>query len=154
MFLSLVCDCCIFLLLCKQRFVSLLSHKIITDLFSASFLSKDRALKHPAAQSSRKNTDEGFAAWAVDGNDNTDWSQNSCTMTRTENNPWWRVDLGSSVPVTDVFIVNRDCGAGCANQFRDFEIRIGKYDVLREDGKKLIKKESKMGRNKVDGYVY
>jgi len=42
--------------------------------------------------------------------------------------PWWRVDLNVSLPVTSVVIVNRDCPPAhlCADFMRTFEIRIGK----------------------------
>ena len=83
----------------------------------------DLALNQPAAQVS-----EGFggvASRAVDGNKNTAYGANSCIHTREEKDPWWRVDLGASLPVAEVIIVNRLCG-GCKNDMNAFEIRIGK----------------------------
>ena len=67
----------------------------------------------------------GKASLAVDGNKNTDWSQRSCMHTLEGKDPWWRVDLGASLPVAEVVIVNRLC-AGCRNDMNAFEIRIGK----------------------------
>ena len=62
----------------------------------------------------------------MDGKTSTDWSQNSCTYTDYADNAWWRVDLGSSLPVAEVVIVNRACGGPCADILKAFEIRIGK----------------------------
>ena len=67
----------------------------------------------------------GVASRAVDGNNNTDWSRGSCMHTEEEKDPWWRVDLGASVPVAEVVIVNRLC-VPCRNHMEAFEIRIGK----------------------------
>jgi len=65
---------------------------------------------------------------AVDGNKNRDYSQGSCIHTNLENDPWWRVDLGASLPVAEVVIVNRLCASffPCASRMNAFEIRIGK----------------------------
>ena len=67
----------------------------------------------------------GVASHAVDGDRNTDWWSGSCMHTKEEKDPWWRVDLGASVPVAEVVIVNRLC-TSCANHMKAFEIRIGK----------------------------
>jgi len=58
----------------------------------------------------------------VDGNSSTSWHGKSCTHTKKENTPWWRVDLGREEQVSEVYIVNRDSdGQGLSN----FEIRVG-----------------------------
>ena len=67
----------------------------------------------------------GVASRAVDGNNNTNWGNGSCMHTKTEKDPWWRVDLGASVPVAEVVIVNRLCSY-CVNDMKAFEIRLGK----------------------------
>ena len=54
----------------------------------------------------------------------------TCTHTTTENNPWWRVDLGQESAVKEIYISNRAKEAG--NQLKDFEIRIG--NSLEEKG--------------------
>ena len=86
------------------------------------FLS-DLALNQPTDQASV--IFGGVASRAVDGDSNTDWSSGSCMHTKEEKDPWWRVDLGASVPVAEVVIVNRLC-TYCANHMNAFEIRIGK----------------------------
>ena len=83
----------------------------------------DLALNQPAAQVSEVHG--GKASRAVDGNKNTDWYSGSCIHTNVEKDPWWRVDLGASLPVAEVVIVNRLC-ASCENDMNAFEIRIGK----------------------------
>ncbi|XP_074611757.1 receptor-type tyrosine-protein phosphatase S-like isoform X2 [Acropora palmata] len=80
------------------------------------------ALNQPASQASVY--DGKGASLAVDGNKNTDFSQGSCIHTNTQKDPWWRVDLGASHPVAEVFIVNRLC-TSCTNDMDAFEIRIG-----------------------------
>ena len=81
------------------------------------------ALNQPATQSSVFNG-KG-ASLAVDGNKNRDFSQGSCIHTISQKDPWWRVDLGASLPVAEVVIVNRLC-TSCTNHMNAFEIRIGK----------------------------
>ena len=61
----------------------------------------------------------------MDGKTTTDWSEGSCTHTNYATDAWWRVDLGTSLPVAEVVVVNRDCGS-CGAYLSAFEIRIGK----------------------------
>ena len=88
----------------------------------------DLALNQPATQSSvySEPGKPGVASLAVDGNNNTDFSQGSCIHTNSQKDPWWRVDLGASLPVAEVVIVNRLCDPPCENFMNAFEIRIGK----------------------------
>ena len=65
----------------------------------------------------------------MDGKITTHYSQGSCTHTVYANNAWWRVDLGLSLPVAEVVIVNRACSQECAGFLSAFEIRIGKILV-------------------------
>jgi len=89
------------------------------------FPSLDLALNQPASQVSTVH--DGVASRAVDGKTTTSYSQGSCTHTHYSTDPWWRVDLGSSLPVAEVVIVNRACGGECATYLTNFEIRIGNY---------------------------
>ena len=60
---------------------------------------------------------------AIDGNRASIWNQRSCTHTKRDLNPWWRVDLRTAYKVNYVKITNRkDC---CANRINGAEIRIG-----------------------------
>ncbi|XP_078601050.1 uncharacterized protein LOC144876033 isoform X2 [Branchiostoma floridae x Branchiostoma japonicum] len=75
----------------------------------------------PAEQSSLAHG--GAPGRAVDGNNNRQWSGNSCTHTNNENQPWWRVDLGSSKCVDRVVVTNRqDC---CSERLEGFKVYIG-----------------------------
>ncbi|XP_015755647.1 PREDICTED: receptor-type tyrosine-protein phosphatase delta-like [Acropora digitifera] len=83
------------------------------------------AVNQPATQASVFQGSQ--ASRAVDGNKNRDWDLGSCMHTQVQNDPWWRVDLGASLSVAEVFIVNRFCTSRypCANHLNAFEIRIG-----------------------------
>lgn len=65
----------------------------------------------------------GVAGNAVDGNRDPDYDGNSCTHTSNDYEAWWMVDLGQSVPVYKVFIVNR---INHGERLHDFQILIGK----------------------------
>lgn len=56
------------------------------------------ALNKIASQSSIQHN--GFPSRAVDGDFNFQWEKGSCTHTKEEMNPWWRVDLGREYIVT------------------------------------------------------
>ncbi|XP_078354936.1 uncharacterized protein LOC144639515, partial [Oculina patagonica] len=71
----------------------------------------DRALNQPAIQSSQTGFAELAAKAAVDGN------ADSCSQTDYQQDPWWRVDLGSSLPVAEVSLHYLS--------LEKFEIRIG-----------------------------
>ena len=68
----------------------------------------------------------------MDGNPNNQYSGDSCTHTDFATDAWWRVDLGSSFPVAEVVIVNRQCTGECAGFMNSFQIRIGKLLYLRK----------------------
>ncbi|XP_066292528.1 uncharacterized protein [Branchiostoma lanceolatum] len=85
-----------------------------------------KALGRPAFQSSVAHG--GPPGRAVDGNRNSHWGGSSCTHTRQQHNPWWYVDLGESVTVDHVFIVNRrDC---CSERITPFDVHIGDSTVV------------------------
>lgn len=58
----------------------------------------DLAFKKSTAQSSTDSN--GFSGRAVDENLGPYYSSKSCTHTKKETNPWWRVDLGREYIVT------------------------------------------------------
>ncbi len=49
----------------------------------------------------------GPASRAVDGNTDGVWANGSVSHTGTESNPWWQVDLGSAVAITQIEVWNR-----------------------------------------------
>lgn len=52
----------------------------------------------------------------------------SCSLTQTQDNPWWRVDLGYSTAIRELYIAGPKNGT----ELKDFEIRIG--DSLENEG--------------------
>ena len=65
----------------------------------------------------------GSASRAVDGKKGTGFHSGSCTHTYSQQNAWWRVDLGDDYKVGIVKITNRgDC---CSDRLKNFEIRVG-----------------------------
>ncbi|XP_078616716.1 uncharacterized protein LOC144884998 isoform X2 [Branchiostoma floridae x Branchiostoma japonicum] len=78
------------------------------------------ALGKPASQSSTDGSH--IAASAVDGEKGTSVSDNQCTLTNPEDDPWWQVDLEEDWPISTVRVLNRgDC---CGSLLKNFEIRI------------------------------
>ncbi|XP_053182865.1 fucolectin-like [Scomber japonicus] len=70
------------------------------------------------------------ASNAIDGNRESNFFAGSCSHTKKQTNPWWRVDLLESYVVTSVVISKRrDC---CPEQSNGVEIRIG--NSLRNNG--------------------
>ena len=91
-----------------------------------SFLTENLALMTVAAQSSTHNVSSG-AENAVDENRNPLFDVNgNCALTNQGNPIWWRVDLGTnSVPVSDVFIVNRLFPPSAPQTNGDYTITLG-----------------------------
>lgn len=60
---------------------------------------------------------------AVDGSTAQTFSAGSCSMTKLEWQPWWRVDLSVEQMVSNVTVYNRaDC---CGGRLSNFDIRVG-----------------------------
>ncbi|XP_061531825.1 fucolectin-like [Phycodurus eques] len=67
---------------------------------------------------------------AIDGNRASKWAQKSCTHTKKDMKPWWRLDLLKRYKINSVTITNRrDC---CHNRINGAELRIG--DSLDDNG--------------------
>jgi len=76
---------------------------------------------NPTAQSS--SVSGGISRRAVDGNTNTNYGGGSCTHTRAESEPWWRVKLKKETAIESVQVWNRgDC---CGSRLNGFEVRVG-----------------------------
>ena len=91
------------------------------DTFLPFALSENIALQRNAVHSSL--CCSGAASRAVDGNFDGLWEHASCTHTAVQTDPWWRVDLGSSKLVSEVFIVNR---VVLEKRLNNAELRVGK----------------------------
>ena len=84
-----------------KYFSNTITRTLFTDNNSIlSFFELDVALHKSAVQSSTDHN--GFASRAVDGNYKFSWKDGSCTHTKNERNPWWRVDLGREYIVTGI----------------------------------------------------
>jgi hypothetical protein len=66
------------------------------------------ALFKVTRQSSRSGSNgKGSSERAVDGNTAGTWKDESCTMTKESENPWWEVDLGRVYDITGINVWNR-----------------------------------------------
>jgi hypothetical protein len=108
----------------KARFIRVElpgEHRVLSlaevQVFSAK---QNAALKGKATQSS---TDAGAdAARAIDGKTDGDFqAAKSTTATRTEDNPWWELDLGGELPVEEFVLWNRTDG-GLGSRLANFKV--------------------------------
>ncbi|XP_006004939.1 uncharacterized protein LOC102347739 [Latimeria chalumnae] len=80
------------------------------------------ALKGVATQSSMYDY-RGAPEHAIDGNNNSSYGGKSCTHTKLEFSPWWRLDLQENHAINIVIITNRvDC---CSERLRGVEVWVG-----------------------------
>uniref|UniRef100_A0A8C5PPS3 Fucolectin tachylectin-4 pentraxin-1 domain-containing protein n=1 Tax=Leptobrachium leishanense TaxID=445787 RepID=A0A8C5PPS3_9ANUR len=112
------------------------SMKLLIGLTVLGFLSLTYCCEDPAqgainlarngtaTQSSNNvHSNPGYAPKAIDGNNQTDFSGWSCTHTKPEDNPWWKLDLLKSYRVNHVILTNReDC---CKERLLGAEIHVG-----------------------------
>ena len=69
------------------------------------------ALNRPSHQVSTQVAASGLVAsakYANDGGHGTNLDDGPCTLTNSETNPWWGVDLGVALYVAGVSFTNRD----------------------------------------------
>ncbi|XP_027868790.1 fucolectin-3-like [Xiphophorus couchianus] len=71
----------------------------------------------------------GLAYNAIDGNRHNEWNQASCSHTKSDLSPWWRLDMLKTRKVFSVKVVNRD---SLQERLNGAEIRIG--DSLENNG--------------------
>lgn len=111
----------------KARFVRITQHgkNQILSLAEVQVLSGGRnvALKKDALQSS--NYPPAGADRAIDGNTSGNFAEGSVSHTKTEDNPWWEVDLGDSFDIQKITIWNRTDNA--------LEKRLHDYSVVLMD---------------------
>ena len=85
---------------------------------------KNRNEACPTAQSSIDNG--GLSERAVDGKFDSIFNGKSCTHTRDELNPWWRLNFTRNVKVTGIRITGRtDC---CSDRLQGFNVYVGNSD--------------------------
>lgn len=83
---------------------------------------KNIALNKTASQSSVSHG--GVASRAVDGNTNGSFGAGSVTHTLSESNPFWEVDLGSSVNIDDIVIFNRTDSEKTSVRLEGFTLKV------------------------------
>ncbi|XP_048057793.1 uncharacterized protein LOC125275137 [Megalobrama amblycephala] len=108
----------------NDEILSLCEVEVFTDNYTPPYICvpKNLALGATAVQSSTY--DQLAAAQkAVDGNRNSIRKQGSCSHTKADRDPWWRVDLLEVYKITRVSITNR--GDGYAERINGAQIRIG-----------------------------
>ncbi|XP_070580739.1 fucolectin-like [Ptychodera flava] len=91
------------------------------------------ALNKKAMQSSTSgNALDGTADKAIDGNKDSDLKEGqSCTLTKKEFGPWWKVDLGRAYDIYQIVITNRqDC---CPFRIKSAEVRVGDSPNLEDN---------------------
>lgn len=64
---------------------------------------------------------DAAAGRAIDGNTDGDFAAGSTTLTRTEDHPWWELDLGTDTPLDEIAIWNRT-DRGLGTRLSDFKI--------------------------------
>ncbi|XP_040020954.2 uncharacterized protein LOC120810467 [Gasterosteus aculeatus] len=78
------------------------------------------AVRGKASQSSVYSS--GTPDNAIDGNPSSNWDHGSCTHTKDDVHPWWRLDLGKTHKVFSIKITNRQ---EASERLNGAEIRIG-----------------------------
>ncbi|WP_139956475.1 galactose-binding domain-containing protein [Flavicella sediminum] len=73
------------------------------------------ALSGFASQSSTNPSFNKEASLAIDGDTNGNFGSGSVTVTNSEANPWWQVDLGSNKTIGEIKVYNRTDGCCKAN---------------------------------------
>lgn len=101
---------------------SLMGVALLAQMSSTSTVNV--ALQGVATQSSQYNDDDNHvkASNAIDGNKDPNADHGSCTHTKIEACPWWRVNLLDVYNVTTVVITNRNSNP---DRLNGAEIRIG-----------------------------
>lgn len=116
------------------------------------FRAENIAWKKQARQSSTEFG--GDASRALDGNTNSNYSQQSITHTKFENQPWWEVDLGRTEQVGLVRLHNRGDGE-LSKRLSDFDVilydekgtEVARQYVSRLEGSSLdLQLNGKLGR--------
>ncbi len=81
---------------------------------------------------------DGVASRAIDGDTSAEDSENSVTLTRHENNPWWELDLGKQHNLAAIAIWN---GKDLKDRYRRQDLRVS---LLDSDRRPLLTKETEL----------
>jgi hypothetical protein len=116
--------------------VELPGEQRILSLAEVQVFSKGKNIA-PNGKADQSSTDfNGPASRAIDDNTNGDFGANSTTHTKTEDNPWWEVDLGADHPIDEIVVWNRtDGGVGT---------RLNNFKVIALDASRKVINETKI----------
>lgn len=81
------------------------------------------ALTGTATQSSTNTQYNKPASLAIDGNTNGNYGSGSVTVTDSEENPWWQVDLGSEQSIGEIKVFNRTDSC-CKDRMSNFTVLV------------------------------
>ncbi|MCG9792294.1 galactose-binding domain-containing protein [Flavobacterium algicola] len=81
------------------------------------------ALNGTATQSSTNPTFNKGPELAIDDNTNGNYGSGSVTVTNSETNPWWQVDLGTDKAIGEIKVYNRTDGC-CKARMSDFTVTV------------------------------
>ncbi len=97
----------------EQRVLSLAEVQVLSDGVNHSLLGR----------STQSSTAEGAgAARGMDGDENGDFDGGSVTLTGTEDNPWWELDLLDELSVDEIVVWNRT-DRGFGTRLAGFKVR-------------------------------
>lgn len=118
--------------LAKGRFVRVRlegKNRILSLAEVQVFQTKDNAELHKAGKATQSSDDfSGAPNRANDGKTNQNYNDGSVTHTKSEDNPWWQLDLGATKEIGRIKVWNRsDC---CGDRLKD-----GVVEVLDESQK-------------------
>ena len=81
------------------------------------------ALSGVASQSSTNPSYNKEASLAIDGDINGNYGGDSVTVTNSEENPWWQVDLGANKTIDEIKVFNRTDGC-CKAAMSNFTVSV------------------------------
>ena len=111
---------------------------------------KNLALKKPVRQSSEDFA--GKASRGNDGNPDGEYERGSVTHTKTENNPWWEVDLGQMQEIEELVFWNRTGAGGLRTRADGLVLSVlddRRKEVFRHQFKQAPEKNGKVALSNV-----
>ncbi|XP_070537090.1 adhesion G protein-coupled receptor L2-like [Ptychodera flava] len=110
--------------LLRFLFVGVISSTILCNVSGNSSCWNFAFLKSATQSSVKLNA---IASRAVDGNRDSNFQHGSCTHTKQESEPWWKVDLAVEYTIHTVVVTNRNYKA---QRLQGAVIRVGNSDVI------------------------
>ncbi|XP_048059454.1 uncharacterized protein LOC125276079, partial [Megalobrama amblycephala] len=136
----------------NDKVLTLCEVEVSAENYTPMYITVPRNLALGATAVQSSTYDELAAAQkAIDGNRNSIRSRGSCSHTKADRDPWWRVDLLEVYKISRVSITNRgDC---CPERINGAQIRIGNSLENNGNNNELSFSEERMGRQTSSGAV-